>query len=70
MKGKGQSSIGLETTDEKADTSCLVDVGCGSGQSTHLFAEHFNKVVGVDVSPDQLSQGREQYKHLTNVSFL
>uniref|UniRef100_A0A6A7G8P1 Methyltransferase DDB_G0268948 n=2 Tax=Hirondellea gigas TaxID=1518452 RepID=A0A6A7G8P1_9CRUS len=52
------------------EKSVLVDVGCGSGQSCHQFAEHFDTVVGVDISPDQLQQGRERYKHLLNVSFV
>ncbi|XP_064096369.1 putative methyltransferase DDB_G0268948 [Macrobrachium nipponense] len=31
-----------------------VDVGCGSGQSTEQLATSFERVIGVDVSPDQL----------------
>lgn len=32
-----------------------VDVGCGSGQLTHLLAAHFDAVLGVDSSADQLA---------------
>lgn len=32
-----------------------VDVGCGSGQLTQLLARHFDRVVGVDPSADQIA---------------
>ena len=32
-----------------------VDVGCGNGQLTHQLAEHFNCVIGMDPSADQLA---------------
>jgi len=32
----------------------MVDVGCGSGQSTDVFAPYFTKIVGVDPSPNQI----------------
>lgn len=32
-----------------------VDVGCGNGQLTQLLAPHFNKVVGLDPSADQIA---------------
>ena len=35
-----------------------VDVGCGSGQSTFLLCEYFNKVVGLDVSETQIQQAK------------
>ena len=35
-----------------------VDVGCGSGQSTFLLCDYFNKVVGLDVSETQIQQAR------------
>ncbi|XP_063875255.1 uncharacterized protein LOC135108328 [Scylla paramamosain] len=33
-----------------------VDVGCGSGQCTHLLAPHFTSVVGVDISEGQIAE--------------
>lgn len=32
-----------------------VDVGCGSGQLTRLLADHFDEVVGLDPSADQIA---------------
>ncbi|CAG7659271.1 unnamed protein product [Allacma fusca] len=32
-----------------------LDVGCGSGQNTFSFAEHFKNVVGTDISPNQIA---------------
>lgn len=42
------------------------DAGCGSGQATGALAEHYARVVGTDISPQQL----EQAKPLPNVSYL
>ncbi|XP_013420297.1 putative methyltransferase DDB_G0268948 [Lingula anatina] len=32
-----------------------IDVGCGSGQFTHLLAPHFKQVTGIDISANQIS---------------
>jgi len=53
----------------KPEGSVLVDVGCGSGQSTHLFAPYFSKVVGVDVSSDMVEEGRQRYADTPNLTF-
>eukprot|EP00118_Oscarella_pearsei_P005069 m.22672 g.22672 ORF g.22672 m.22672 type:complete len:261 (+) comp28379_c0_seq2:13-795(+) len=41
-----------------AGLNLAVDVGCGSGQSTRLFKDHYLKIVGYDVSNEQLKQAR------------
>ena len=38
-----------------ADKRLAVDVGCGNGQLTQLLARHFDAVVGLDPSADQLA---------------
>ncbi|KAK1797746.1 hypothetical protein P4O66_008102 [Electrophorus voltai] len=35
-----------------------VDLGCGTGQNTRLFAPHFQKLVGIDVSEQQVQEAR------------
>lgn len=37
------------------DRRLAVDVGCGSGQLTRLLATHFDAVIGLDPSADQLA---------------
>lgn len=37
------------------DAALAADVGCGSGQLTRLLAQHFNAVVGLDPSGDQIA---------------
>lgn len=37
------------------DNRLAVDVGCGNGQLTQLLAPHFNAVVGLDPSVDQIA---------------
>ncbi|XP_061461032.1 putative methyltransferase DDB_G0268948 isoform X2 [Rhineura floridana] len=46
-----------------------VDVGCGTGQSSHLLAKHFEKVVGTDISKAQIEEAK-QATHPPNVSYL
>jgi SAM-dependent methyltransferase len=37
------------------DRRLAVDIGCGNGQLTRLLAPHFDKVVGLDPSADQIA---------------
>ena len=40
----------------------VVDVGCGSGQSTFQLEEHFDKCIGVDISAAQVKEAQEKSK--------
>ena len=33
-----------------------VDIGCGTGQATLALAQHFDRVVGIDISENQISE--------------
>jgi len=46
----------------------IVDVGCGTGQATSLFANDFTSVLGVDVSAGQINEATHSNK-LANVQF-
>lgn len=37
------------------DAALAVDVGCGNGQLTRQLADHFDRVIGLDPSADQLA---------------
>ena len=43
---------------EKLDL--MVDVGCGNGLSCNLFQKYFKKIIGFDVSEEQLKNARSQ----------
>ncbi|NXM68745.1 TMT1 methyltransferase, partial [Serilophus lunatus] len=47
----------------------VVDVGCGSGQGTLFLAEHFQKVVGTDISEAQIQEARDSTS-VPNISYL
>lgn len=49
----------------------MVDVACGSGQSTFYMASLFSKVCGIDISQAQVDQAQEKCKQLKcdNVEF-
>jgi len=38
--------------------SLLLDIGCGSGQSTTIFTPHFERIIGVDPSENQIAAAR------------
>ena len=46
---------------------CAVDVGCGSGQSTSIFAPYFKTIIGIDPSEKQIEQAKNNnvYSHIT-----
>ena len=39
----------------------LVDVGCGSGQSTHLFFPYFRRIFALDPSVNQIAEAEKKY---------
>lgn len=39
----------------------VIDVGCGDGEQTVAIAQHFDSVVGIDVSPQALERAREDH---------
>ena len=49
----------------------MVDVACGSGQSTFYIADLFSKVYGIDISQAQVNLAQEKCKQLNydNVEF-
>lgn len=47
----------------------LVDVGCGGGQSTSLFARYCDKITAIDPSPEQIRVARRA-NIFNNVSYM
>lgn len=45
---------------------CAVDVGCGNGQLTRQLADHFNSVIGLDPSEDQIANAQQH----ANIDYL
>ena len=46
--------------DDKFDL--MLDVGCGSGQACNLLQGHFKKIIGIDISEEQIKQAKKQNK--------
>ena len=57
--------------DNNIERDTVVDVGCGSGQSTFHWAPHFNKVLGIDISHSQIQCAKDKLlEHaINNVEF-
>ncbi|XP_019945161.1 putative methyltransferase DDB_G0268948 isoform X2 [Paralichthys olivaceus] len=53
-------NIILQYLDEKKGQPHVlaVDLGCGTGQTTRILAQHFKEVVGIDISECQLEEAR------------
>ncbi len=50
---------------ENATGDSLLDIACGDGMLTKLFAQHFKTVVGVDASSRHLSEARKRVPTVT-----
>jgi SAM-dependent methyltransferase len=51
-------------------SGALLDLGCGIGRMTAPLALHFDRVVGVDVSPQMIARAQEFHSAQENVSFI
>lgn len=68
--GKEELDGVLERSLARFDRSLpVVDVGCGNGRFSRLFAAHFPKVLGIDVSPHAVTRAREESGGVDNASF-
>lgn len=47
----------------------LVDVGCGNGRISRLLAEHFPRVLGVDISPAAVERAKAESRGVGNVDY-
>jgi SAM-dependent methyltransferase len=47
----------------------ILDIGCGNGFSTAIFAKYAAHVVGIDYSPAMIERAKHQFGHLSNVDF-
>jgi len=53
------SLTGLTTGDDRT----VVEIGCGIGRMTAALAEHFGRVVGLDIAPALLEEASARNKH-------
>jgi len=43
----------------RMSTGICIEIGCGSGRPTSALLDHFDRVFGIDVSPDQVELARQ-----------
>ena len=59
----------LKTVSQNGDNKfeLMIDIGCGGGQSTDIFAPYFKKIIGIDRSETQLEAARQvnTFDHIT-----
>lgn len=47
----------------------VLDVGCGNGYSTSIFAPYGKQIVGIDYSESMIARAKQEYGQLANVKF-
>ena len=47
-----------------------LDFGCGVGRLSRALSQHFNRVVGIDISKSMLEEARAQHSDFPNIEFL
>ena len=64
----------IQTTNDWFKAVCesgrILDVGCGAGTWTEIFAKRYKTVIGIEQSSLMLKAAREKVAHLTNVEIL
>jgi cyclopropane fatty-acyl-phospholipid synthase-like methyltransferase len=67
--GRADLERGLRFTQLKPGREqTVVEIGCGVGRMCQALADHFGRVVGVDIAPALLEEARRQNRH-PHVSF-
>ncbi|HEY9325445.1 MAG TPA: class I SAM-dependent methyltransferase, partial [Candidatus Limnocylindria bacterium] len=47
----------------------ILDVGCGNGYSTAIFAKQADHILAIDYSEAMIARAKSEYGHLSNVTF-
>lgn len=47
-----------------------LDFGCGVGRLSRALSEHFERVIGVDISESMLGEARAQHRDFPNIEFV
>ena len=47
----------------------ILDIGCGNGFSTAVFAKSAAEIVGIDYAPAMIERAKRNFGHVPNVSF-
>ncbi len=69
IKGVERTFTYLDSHNFIVDPESCLDFGCGVGRLTFPLAEHFNSVIGVDISSSMIKKAN-QYNNLENVRFI
>ena len=48
----------------------VLDFGCGVGRLTRVFAQHFERVIGVDISDGMVAKAKKLHALFPNCQFL
>lgn len=47
----------------------ILDVGCGNGYSTAIFAKHAEQILGIDYSDAMIARAKREYGAIPNITF-
>ena len=65
---KGENNL-IERLKNNSNNGKMLDIGIGTGRTTHFFAKYFDKYVGIDYAGNMIKFAKEKYKDKSNCSF-
>jgi ubiquinone/menaquinone biosynthesis C-methylase UbiE len=52
-----------------AQRKTALDIGCGTGEFSCLLAQHFERVVAIDLSPNMIEVAKQRSRQFSNIDF-
>jgi ubiquinone/menaquinone biosynthesis C-methylase UbiE len=52
-----------------AQRKIALDIGCGTGEFSRLLAQHFERVVAIDLSPNMIEVAKQRSRQFSNIDF-
>ena len=65
---KGEHNL-IERLKSNSNNGKMLDIGIGTGRTTHFFAKYSDKYVGIDYAANMIKFAKEKYKDKSNCSF-
>ena len=65
---KGEKEL-LNLLKNNKNKGKMLDIGIGTGRTTHFFASNFEKYIGIDYASHMIEIAEQKYKHFDNAEF-
>lgn len=65
-----ETSLTTQLIEDLPHHGIMVDLGCATGKISRVFSDRFEKVIGLDISPDMIAKANSLLAENSNLSFL